>query len=463
MLTSINVSTGMNQPDRTASLDRVNTEIRRAAEVSPLASTVTSSAGLNCDLESCMVSLGTSADSSTISVGTFADSSTISSEASSSSFCSIITVDSTRMVLEDGGNLPLHVAVSNFAMEVMSDPNRRPDLEQRIRDMAFASPASVNAFNHAGMTPFHVACKEGASYQTIFDLFTIWPHAVSTPTRPVRRRKGGKSPMLPLHMACRYYSGLAEEQNKVISFLLRVYPEASNIFTSEIEVMPTILDDANSNVRINDGDLPLHLYCENHFCNLPVLDVLFKAYPDAIQQRNRHGKLPLHLACERRYFQRLEIGKNTKSSQNNPSSPPTRSMEVGSDIIRYLVKANPDSLLVCDDKKGELPLHAAVRGYQDAATIKYMLKSCPQSIQFVDLSGRTALHRCVIKTIFDPEVMAILLEFDPYATCIFDHHDQGKIPLQYAVASKSLDLIYTLIRSCPMSLEILRNSTHNTH
>jgi ankyrin repeat protein len=282
---------------------------------------------------------------------------------------------------------------------------------------------------------------------------------VSTPTRPLRRRKGGKRPMLPLHIACRYYSGLAEAQNQVISLLLRVYPEAAKISTLEIDNVPTIPDDVNATDKISNGDFPLHLYCENHFCNLPVLDLLIKANPAAIQHRNRHGQLPLHLACERRYFQRLEKSKNTKSHKHNPTS----AMEGGSggDIIRHLVKVHPDSLLICDDKKGELPLHAAVRGYQDAATIQYMLKSCPQSIQFVDLSGRTALHRCVMRTIIDSDVMAVLLKYDPYATCIFDHHDQGNIPLQYAVASKSLDVIYTLIRSCPVSLEILRNSSRN--
>jgi ankyrin repeat protein len=437
----------------------------------PLSSTATVSisSGIENGIRSCFIS-----DENESSVFS---SSTTSSSRSDSSPCNHDSTSSfdIKEMDDDGDRFPLHKAVADFALQAIADPDSIPLLEQRIRDLAQSCPESISTYNHNGMTPFHVACKEGASYQIIMDLFRICPSAVSTPTQPTRndakrRGRSTKRSMLPLHIACRYYSGLATIQSQIISFLIRVYPEAAQITTKAIQKTRTFHNDDRN--EISDGDLPLHLYCENHFCNVNVLKLLIKIYPDAIKQRNRKGQLPIHLACERRYFQRVanekvDVGKykdkkiNSNSTHARATESNTNTSSSSDDKIRFFAQAYPESLLVCDDDKGELPLHTAIRGYQNASTIEFLLSSCPQSIQFVDLKGRTALHRCVMSTLTDPQTMTLLLENDPLATCVLDHNNGGgNIPLLYATASKPLDLIYTMIRTCPISLEVLRNPTN---
>ena len=101
-------------------------------------------------------------------------------------------------------------------------------------------------------------------------------------------------------------------------------------------------------------------------------------------------------------------------------------------------------------------MHTAVRGYQTTETLRFLLRVFPDSIQFSQDTGRTALHICVANAVPDFATLALLLEADPSACTVVD--DEGKIPLQYAVQSKNLNIIYTLIRTFPSSIEILRAS-----
>jgi ankyrin repeat protein len=210
--------------------------------------------------------------------------------------------------------------------------------------------------------------------------------------------------------------------------LLRAYPQAAEIPTG------------------GTGELALHLCCRNYFCTLPILRVVLKANPEALQTPTAGGKLPIHIACERQYMERLAVKRKRQTETDRCAD---RSNSCSSDnIIRFLVAAFPDSLTYFDNA-GELPLHTAIRGYQSVTTIKYLLEVFPQSIEFVDDGGRTALHHAVSAKVPNLDTIKVLLNKEPSAAKIVDGH--GRVPLQCALMHHHdhLDLVYTLLRAWP--------------
>jgi hypothetical protein len=308
--------------------------------------------------------------------------------------------------------------------------------------------------------------------------------------------------MLPLHLTCRYYSGL--EQPSIIAFLLQMYPEAAKIWTTKnppvdhsyndsesshhrhhhyddsLETRTTNLTIDSNSSNNEDGacgeELPIHLYCQNHFCNVLVLqNLLIPAYPDSIQTfSSRTGQLPIHMVCERQYFQRVSNKKY--DSKINPSSNigSSSSSTSNSDaLIRYCLKLYPPSATIRDLQRGELPFGTALRGYQSQSTLRHILSYHQEAIIHLDQKGRTPLHRyCMMlasnvsggstmnHVTMDRDdstvtLLSFLLQHDTHhvAGTIMDH--SGCIPLQYVIDHQnhvSLDIIYTLIRSYPTSI-----------
>lgn len=359
------------------------------------------------------------------------DSSIRSSSSSSRSSTSSDYHEASIYAADEYGDLPLHRALSEYSLLAIADPDDVPRLEKSIRTMARAWPESIDVFNEAGLTALHIACMEGASLPVILDLINAMPTSVGTATRNKRR-------MLPLHLVCRYYSGPTATMYKILQFLLKVNPNAAKIPTGT-------------------GELALHLCCQNHFCTVLIVDLLVKAYPEALKigTQNKKRQLPLHLACERRYFRRLESSKSSKKKGGSTCSEVSSSSSCSSDmVIRFLVRKYAESVTIYDTK-GELPLHTAIRGYQSDETVKFLLSVFPESIQFVEDTGRTALHICVACAMPDMAILQLLLQADATATTVVDDH--GKTPLQYAAQGK-LDLLYTLIQSSPSIIQSSRTN-----
>lgn len=325
-------------------------------------------------------------------------------------------------VQDERGDLRLHRALTEFSLQSVADPDNVTYLEQGITRLIRAWPDSVKIFNVEGLSPLHVACREGASLAVIHELIRIWPDSVTTATRNKRK-------MLPLHLVCRYYAGTTATKHKIILFLLRTYPAAAKITTGR-------------------GELALHLCCQNYFCTLVVLELLVKAYPAALKiGTHKKQQLAVHIACERQYMKRLGGKKirNAKDDENNNNGSSS------DEIIRYLVTAYTESVAVYD-KKGELPLHTAVRGYQSTETVAFLLEVFPKSIAFLEDNGRTALHIAVSNAVPCMATIHLLLEADPSATAVVD--DRGKLPSDYA--AKNIDIVNTLIGDRPSTINTLQ-------
>ena len=107
------------------------------------------------------------------------------------------------------------------------------------------------------------------------------------------------------------------------------------------------------------------------------------------------------------------------------------------DIIRFLVQVYPEAVAAVNEK-GELPLHAAVRGYQSSDTIAYLLAAFADSIRHKDQSGRTALHVAVSRIVSNKSTIALLIKADQDSTRVKDN--DGNLPLHYC-AKSTLDVV----------------------
>ena len=106
-----------------------------------------------------------------------------------------------------------------------------------------------------------------------------------------------------------------------------MYPEAVKVWTksSSCSHVNDVVTKNNATKNNEDGscgdELPIHLYCQNHFCNVLVLrQLLIPSYPESIQTfSSRTGQLPIHMVCERQYFQRVANKKyDMKTTANTP-------------------------------------------------------------------------------------------------------------------------------------------------
>jgi hypothetical protein len=320
-----------------------------------------------------------------------ATSSSDSSSSSSflSSSCSSFSSASTAVTLADSISndscsprstpSPLHQALRDYSMDALlaSSVASRAVLEHDILQHITAETACVFDAT-TGHLPLHLACRAGLPYAVVERLVMVYPAAVRIATRDSHG-------LLPLHILCRYYAGSNRERTKLLGFLLRRYPAASRITTTA------------------SGELPLHLLCHNYFCSTTDLALLIKYYPHAIDTPSKNKKrqnLPIHIACGTKYMVREQqrLARPAKQQrggivQQQVEDEPGSSSD---EIIQFLAQQYPTSLTMANGK-GELPFHAAIRGYQSLATLRFLLQAYPSALATTatDGHGRTALHLAV--------------------------------------------------------------------
>lgn len=79
--------------------------------------------------------------------------------------------------------------------------------------------------------------------------------------------------MLAIHYAG--YVGVFD----VISYLLQIFPNCVKLKTE-------------------DGSLPLIAASVNYRCNLPMIKMIYEAYPEAVAISDNEGALPIHKAAQ---------------------------------------------------------------------------------------------------------------------------------------------------------------------
>jgi ankyrin repeat protein len=223
------------------------------------------------------------------------------------------------------GQLPLHLACA------------RETPVEVIQCMVKQYNASIVARDNRGKLPLEIACR--------------CPHASADVMAAIVSDAWGDD-YPPLHFACIHHASL-----ETIQYLCTMPLAASVANSSDVDCI--VSEDHHEPAAQSAGPdrlLPLHCACRaGNATTVPVIEFLYKRYPQAIQSLdNAKGELPLHIACRRK---------------------------ANLDIITSLVQKNSDALLI-PNRMGYLPLHLAILHEAPAATIFFLMSEHPDALLF---------------------------------------------------------------------------------
>jgi ankyrin repeat protein len=269
---------------------------------------------------------------------------------------------------------PLHV----FFCYSPSDPTA-------LKALLEACPQAANHQDIHGDTPLHVCCRSpSANKQIVQMLLDAAPKSAS-----MCNREG----LMPLHVACRQ----APANEEVIGLLIHINPNAlrhrikmGNLATkrqsSPLDQKKNdhpFIDAANNAMRskgsvglrfraadlqVRDGAFPIHIAIG---AGAPrrIVEMLIKAAgDDMLMQTNKFGETPLMIALHRK----------------DPEE----------ELVRVSISACPDAVRLFD-KKGNLPIHAAVTFGANVQIIKDLLEQWPEMISETNGEGVAALDLAV--------------------------------------------------------------------
>eukprot|EP00811_Abedinium_folium_P003428 NODE_13151_length_1182_cov_3.857820.p1 GENE.NODE_13151_length_1182_cov_3.857820~~NODE_13151_length_1182_cov_3.857820.p1 ORF type:complete len:353 (-),score=63.28 NODE_13151_length_1182_cov_3.857820:124-1122(-) len=198
------------------------------------------------------------------------------------------------------------------------------------------------------------------------------------------------------------------------------------------------------------GRLPLHVAFFGVNPSDAVIEMLLKAHPDAVKERDLTGRLPLHF-----------------SLLYQPSAA----------VLTMILKAYPDATKERDELVGALPLHKALwnrhqklidgHGNKDEneddpligtaleearafdAIIEMLIKAHPDAATELDVDGDTPLHKALAVRA-SGAVIEMLLKAHPDASKERDGY--GRLPLHSALdghGPASEAVIAMLLKACP--------------
>jgi len=301
------------------------------------------------------------------------------------------------------GKLPLHIALSQCCVSL-----------EMIQDLINAYPLGASLRDGEGFTPLHHACQAGVSDIEIAKLLL---ESAPKSVRQTASIKGRKSP-LPLHLALRSPTE-SDTMNKMVSLLLKTYPEAARIKDPDTKLAP----------------LPSALMAKR---SLNVLRKLMLLHPDSVPHS----------------FEATEEGEIVKTSSLHmlASIGPTYLDE---DEMAAIVK----DFLVMDpngakrrDGKARTPLHIA---WKDSLTDVEMRKSRTafsdalldahsNAVQALDDDGRPVVAYASVQR--DDAAVNKMLNLYPEGAKVKSR--EGSFPLHYACgtgqirnASETIDVI----------------------
>jgi Ankyrin repeats (3 copies) len=132
-----------------------------------------------------------------------------------------------------------------------------------------------------------------------------------------------------------------------------------------------------------------------------IISYLVKKYPGGAKKSDFEGSTPLHLACD------ADKGVSTASVKSLVEKcPESCKMQRKTDLatplhlaiargapvtaIKYLLKVSKEPVLIAD-ARGNIPLHIAITGRADPATIQALVDADPACISSKNNDGETCL------------------------------------------------------------------------
>jgi ankyrin repeat protein len=252
---------------------------------------------------------------------------------------------------------------------------------------------SFDAFDGELLFPLHILCALGASKRCVKTCHKMFPKAAEY---------DNPAWGAPLHFACAFYAPV-----DVVSYLAKKHPD--------------VLEKVNKKYK----STPLHLACE-YQAKPETVDVLCSKCPQAAREVDRGGRTPLNCAC----------------SVDIPSAQ----------VVEILTKVYPEAGSI-SGTDGKTPLLNAIDRGADINVLRDLIVSHPQSASVCDRDGSTPLHLAVASSSIGKPIIKGLIRAHNEALRAKDN--KGRIPLHVAVErNPSLDLIKTLVKKYPRSLEI---------
>ena len=253
------------------------------------------------------------------------------------------------MMKDRNGNLPLHIACSNFLFSQLEPGS------YMVRRFIRCYREALQIPNNDGNLPLHMACKTNQRKGTIQPLLDTKSLEYAFPDAAMVKNKDGK---LPLHLACEVNANIF-----IIESLLSCYPEA------------TLVQD-------NDGNLPIHLYCIHNHSTLRVKKVekLLVNNPGTLCVQNHDRKFPscyFDVASGEKYF---TIAKEAI----------IKGLSVY--LVQLLLMEFKDTSMIYKDSEGNTLLHlACMKSVAEVsiATIAYLVDYFPESCNSVNKDGKT--------------------------------------------------------------------------
>ena len=303
--------------------------------------------------------------------------------------------ESIRIPSESIGYLPLHYLCQNIKLGEAASIDI-------LRFMLDADPGLVREMGDDELLPIHHAIygKSASFCQVLIDAY------------PESLRVGTRSGMLPIHIACSEND--RADAVDTIQHILELYPETINAICGQglapihlaaqgrradiVELLlkydPQVASKATRNQ--NSPNFPLQWACAyNYTDHVEAVEVLYDAYPQAINTRNGEGKTPFDFAWE---------------SEERRRKDPRKSKTINFLLTQqaYARQAQDIEAKTTIDNDDWLSLHCALKDNASLGSIKLLLGAL-RSVGHTDpLPLNTACEFSSVK------VVLYLLELDNF-------------------------------------------------
>ena len=255
---------------------------------------------------------------------------------------------------------------------------------------------------------------------------------------------------------------------EIVELLLDFHPNAASITTNVF--CP----------RGESAAYPLHMACDNSLCPRPVIELLLKRCPQAINHRcwifheadslyeGENKLLPIHYYLRRMFNIELETVKMLISDLALASG-------LLHDVLRHariytligvvkLIIENNHCHLTVAGLRGMIPLHVACRNKNmSSEIIKLLLNSWSESAQQRDNDGNYPLH-ILCKNLHLDESSSLNILADlvaAYPEALRHSNNVGYLPIHVAAQSKTQQFCKLLIGAFPESVSARNGHDHN--
>lgn len=319
------------------------------------------------------------------------------------------------LMQDNSGNLPLHCLCRNSSCDVGL-------IKKLVSDVSV-----YTALNEEGQTPLHcLVTTDGLLNKTVLQ------YLIETfPSTALMRDLMGRT---ILHWICEDH----ELDPSIIRLLLTSVADAASLS--------------------DNGDLPLHILCQNESVTCKLLHLALETYPEGIHALAKNDLSPLHFICSN---ESCSVDLLTELfSFDNDNSSCARADKFGATALHLLCMNEAIStellrtmLLMCSedsfipDVHGRSPLHYLCMNHAVSSELLWLLFDRVHDLpRQADKDDRTPLHYLCSNTKVTSRLIEILFDSWPSAALVADR--DFKLPVQYLVDNPSSTPEITLLLIC---------------